>query len=76
MGDNVQDVAELGEDGVEGLFEVVLLDLLVEVVDVDGVVGRDIHLLGESSKSRRRSLRKNWNRDFVLIFDLSKSRRE
>ncbi len=46
QGHDVQDLPELREDGVERLLEVLLLDLLVQVVDVDGVVGLDVHLGG------------------------------
>ena len=42
-GDYVEDLAKLREDGVEGLLEVILLDLLVQVVDVDGVVRTVVH---------------------------------
>ena len=38
-GHDVQYLAKLGENGVEGLLQVLLLDLLIEIVDVDGVVG-------------------------------------
>ena len=39
-------LAKLRENGVERLLEVILLDLLVEVVDVDCVVGPVLHHLG------------------------------
>ena len=40
---DVQNLAKLGEDGVERFLEILLLDLLVEIVDVDGVVGPVFH---------------------------------
>jgi len=40
---NVQYLAELGENGVQRLLEVLLLDLLVEVVDVDRVIRTVLH---------------------------------
>eukprot|EP00964_Phaeocystis_antarctica_P096221 scaffold62560_cov33-Phaeocystis_antarctica.AAC.1 len=40
--DHVKDGAELREGGVEALLELVLGDLLVDVVDVDGFAGRGL----------------------------------
>ena len=38
-----QSLTKLCKDGIQRLLEVILLDLLVEVVDVDGVIGWCLH---------------------------------
>lgn len=36
---DIQDLAKLGEDGIQGLLELIFLDLLIEIVDINSVVG-------------------------------------
>ena len=40
---DVQDLAELGHDRIDRLLQIFFLDLLVQVLDVDRVVGPSVH---------------------------------
>ena len=49
-------LAKLREDGVQRLLQVLLLDLLVEVVDVNGVIGSVLHHDNEVERSENENL--------------------